>query len=381
MTTALLSATVLDRDAGQRWHGVRNLLAVRVDNLGDVLMTTPALSAIRAGLPAARLTLLSSRAGVAAARHIPEVDAAIAFDAPWVALHDASAPEPPPGEAETAMIARLAGEGFDAAVIFTVCTQSALPAALLCRLAGIPLRLGYSRENPYALLTDWLPEVDVIAEGMRHEVARQLALVAAVGLRAGDGQLHFSYRIEDVRHLQHCMRAAGHDPQWPYFVVHPGASAPSRRYPTERFAAAADLIARESGCMPVFTGSAGERALVDAARAAMKTSSISLAGEIDLGELAALIAGAEVLVANNTGPVHIAAAVATPVVDLYALTNPQHTPWRVMARVLSHDVPCRYCLKSSCPEGHHDCLRKVEPEAVAAAALELIGAGPGIPLQ
>jgi len=381
MTAAMLSESAVDRDAGQRWHRVRNLLAVRLDNLGDLLMTTPALSAIRASLPDARLTLLTSRAGAAAARHIPEVDAAIAFDAPWVTPRDPSAPEPPPGDAETEMIERLAGEGFDAAIVFTVCTQSALPAALLCRLAGIPLRLGYSRENPYALLTDWLPETDVIAAGMRHEVERQLDLVAAVGLRAGDGHLHFAYRIEHVRHLQNCMRAAGHDPQWPYFVVHPGASAPSRRYPPERFGAAADIIAAESGCTPIFTGSAGERALVEEARAAMHTRSVSLAGEIDLGELAALIAGAEVLVANNTGPVHIAAAVATPVVDLYALTNPQHTPWRVMARVLNHDVPCRYCLKSSCPEGHHDCLRKVEPETVAAAALELIGSGPGIPLQ
>jgi len=79
--------------------------------------------------------------------------------------------------------------------------------------------------------------------------------------------------------------------------------------------------------------------------------------------------------------VHIAAALGTPVVDLYALTNPQHTPWRVASRVLIHDVPCRNCLKSVCPEQHHDCLRRVEPEAVATAALELIRALPGVPLS
>jgi len=99
---------------------------------------------------------------------------------------------------------------------------------------------------------------------------------------------------------------------------------------------------------------------------------ISLAGQLDLGELAALIDAADVLVANNSGPAHLAAALATPVVDLYALTNPQHTPWLVPARVLNHPVPCRNCLKSRCPEGHHDCLRRVAPEDVAGAAIELL---------
>jgi ADP-heptose:LPS heptosyltransferase len=79
-----------------------------------------------------------------------------------------------------------------------------------------------------------------------------------------------------------------------------------------------------------------------------------------------------VLITNNTGPAHIAAAVGTPVVDVYALTNPQHTPWRVSSRVLSFDVPCKNCFKSVCPHGHNDCLRRIEPEAVARAAFELL---------
>ncbi len=370
-----------DGAAVVRWRGVRNLLAVRLDNLGDLLMTTPALAAVRNSLPAARITVLSSPSGAAAARHVPGVDAVIPFVAPWVSPRDDEAAAGELGENELRMAILLAEQRFDAAIIFTVCTQSALPAALLCRLAGIPLRLAYSRENPYGLLTDWLPEQDFIGDGMRHEVERQIDLVAAVGFRAADPRLQFSYRIEHVRRLQEIMLLAGHDPLRPYFVVHPGASAPSRRYPAVHFGVAADIIARESGCTAIYTGSDGEQALVEEARAVMGELSVSLAGQLDLGELAALIAGAEVVVANNTGPVHIAAAVSTPVVDLYALTNPQHTPWRVAAQVLSHEVPCRWCLKSECPEGHHDCLRKVEPEQVAEAALELMGAGPGIPLQ
>jgi len=104
----------------------------------------------------------------------------------------------------------------------------------------------------------------------------------------------------------------------------------------------------------------------------MGVPSDSLAGDLRLSDLAALLSAAPLLLSNNTGPVHIAAAVGTPVVDLYALTNPQHTPWQVAARVLNHDVPCRNCYKSVCPAGHHDCLRKVAPQTVAAAALELL---------
>ena len=105
----------------------------------------------------------------------------------------------------------------------------------------------------------------------------------------------------------------------------------------------------------------------------MSSPSISLAGRLSVAVLGALIAEADLLVSNNTGPAHIAAAVNTPVVDLYALTNPQHTPWRVRSVVLSHRVPCRYCLKSVCPEGHNDCLRAIPPSSVVQAALSLLG--------
>ena len=100
----------------------------------------------------------------------------------------------------------------------------------------------------------------------------------------------------------------------------------------------------------------------------MEAPSHSLAGQLGLADLAALIALAPVLVTNNTGPAHVAAAVGTPVVDLYALTNPQHTPWGVPSRVLFHDVPCKFCYKSVCPERHHDCLARCRRRRWSRAA-------------
>lgn len=122
----------------------------------------------------------------------------------------------------------------------------------------------------------------------------------------------------------------------------------------------------------IFTGDESEQALIDGIREMLPGTSHSFAGELNLGELGALIALAPLLIVNNTGPAHIAAALGTPVVNQYALTNPQHRPWQVASRVLSHDVPCKYCYQSVCPWGHHACLAQVPPEAVYAAVCELL---------
>jgi ADP-heptose:LPS heptosyltransferase len=100
--------------------------------------------------------------------------------------------------------------------------------------------------------------------------------------------------------------------------------------------------------------------------------SVSLAGRLDLAELAAVLDRAAVLLCGNTGSAHLAAAVGTPVVDLYALTNPQHTPWHVPTSVLFSDVPCRWCYSSVCPEGHHRCLRDVTPGQATRAVMTLL---------
>lgn len=362
-------------EASRRWRSVRRVLAIRLDNLGDLLMTTPALAAIHESVPGARIALLTSPSAAALARELPSVDAVLSADAPWIKSGEAALAADPPGASERALLARLHDEAFDAAVIFTVCTQSALPAALLCRMAGIPLRLAHARENPYGLLSDWVPETDRVEDGMRHEVERQLALVAAVGWHTEDTRLRLAPGEASRARAAALLEAAGIGRGVPYVVVHPGASAPSRRWPATRFGAVAHTIAQASGAAIVFTGARTEHALIEQARLEMGSPSVSLEGELGVGELAALIGGARLVLANNSGPAHIAAAMGTPVVVLYAQTNPQHTPWRVASRVMFHPVPCRHCLKSVCPLGHHDCLMQVAPEAVAQAALALMGEG------
>jgi lipopolysaccharide heptosyltransferase II len=347
------------------WANATRILCVRLDNMGDVLMTTPALRALKHSAPQRHLTLLASRTGAAAADFVDEIDDAIVYAAPWMKQERAE-----PGSV-LPMAQMLRRQAFDAAVIFTVYSQSPLPAAMLCGAAGIPLRLAHCRENPYSLLSDWLPEIEPQG-GVRHEVQRQLDLVAHIGAHTSNTRLSLSLPPHASAWAQHRLRTLGIDPGGAWILIHPGATAPSRRYPPELWAQAARRLALEHGCPIVFAGSDGEAELVRAIQAEMRVDSLSLCGELDLARLGAIIALAPVLLCNNSAPAHIAAATGTPVVDLYALTNPQHTPWQVAHRVLFHDVPCRFCYRSTCPQGHHACLRNVDPAAVAAAGSALL---------
>lgn len=347
------------------WADARRILCVRADGIGDVAMTAPAIHALASARPDRSITVLASPHGAEIARLLPGVDDVIVCRAPWAGVTDGADPAH-----DSATIDAIRAGGFDAAVIFTVHTQSALPAATWCRLAGIPLRLAHSRENPYALLTDWVPEPE-IDEPTRHETVRQLDLVAHVGAPPA-GPVRLTPEAASLERAVAALHAAGVDPSRGWIAVHPGASAPSRRYPADAFATAADLLIDE-GRQVVITCGPADAAVVDEMVASMRSTPAVLRDVRALGDLLAVLSLADVLVSNNTGPAHLAALVGTPVVDLYALTNLQHAPWGVPHRLLFHDVPCRGCLRSVCPEGHHLCLRGVPPEAVVRAVRELTG--------
>jgi lipopolysaccharide heptosyltransferase II len=347
------------------WHHAKNILCIRLDSLGDVLMMTPAIRALKYSASQRHITLLSSTCGASVAPFIPEIDDTITYAAPWMKSSSAHTPE-----TDSTMIRALQTRHFDGAVIFTTYSQSPLPAAMLCYMAEIPLRLAHCRENPYHLLTDWVRETEP-AEEIRHEVRRQLDLVKTIDCHTADESLSMHVRDDDIAWIRRLLGEIGIDPAKPWIILHPGASAASRRYPPPLWTEVARQLAQTTTCPLVFTGSEDESVLVEQIRQGLPESH-TLTGKLDLGRLAALISLAPLIISNNTGPAHIAAAVGTPIVDLYALTNPQHTPWHVASRILFHDVPCRFCYKSICPEEHHGCLAKVEPQSVVEAATELL---------
>lgn len=348
------------------WKDGLRLLCVRLDNMGDVLMTTPAFRALKTTWPATHLTLLTSSAGAAIGEFIPEVDQVISFDVPWVAGQQQQPDQ------VVALADRLRSCHFDAAILFTVQSQNPLPTAMLCYLAGIPRVLGYCRENPYHLITDWVPDPEILV-ATRHEVVRQLDLVREVGCHTANHRLSLTPPLADQQRIRQPLITAGLDFQRPWLVLHPGVSEEKRRYPAEKFVLALLPLIQDSGYQVVLTGSKSEQPLTSQIQKQLAGQSVDLAGRLSLGELAALLAEAPLLIANNTGPVHMAAALGTPVVVLYAKTNPQHTPWQVPSRVLYFDVPDSLRSKNKLLQQFPEPAEPVaSPEAIIRAVHDLM---------
>lgn len=349
------------------WKNCQSILCVRPDNMGDVLMTTPAIRAVKESVPGRHITLLTSSAGAAIAPFIPEIDDVITFDVPWVSTQVNNSPQ-----AVTDLVELLKQYRFDAAIIFTVQSQNPLPAAMVCYLAGIPHILGYCRENPYRLITDWVPDIEVLY-ATRHEVERQLNLVATIGCATINQQLSLTLTQSAEQAALQCLINTGMDLHEPWLILHAGVSEVKRQYAAQEYIRAARQLIDEFGYQIILTGSASERCYIEDIRSALGKQAYNLAGSLSLEAFIGLIAQAPVLISNNTGPVHIAAAVGTPVVVLYAMTNPQHTPWQVDSRVLYFEVPAhlrsRNVLLQQFPGVT---LPKASPDEIVRAVNEII---------
>jgi ADP-heptose:LPS heptosyltransferase len=330
---------------------VRVLIA-RLDNLGDVLLAGPAVRAVAAR--ADEVVMLCGPRGRAAAGLLPGVDRVVEWRAPWI--------DPEPDPVDRADIDRLvqtvAAAGVDRALILTSFHQSPLPLALLLRLAGVPWIGGSSDDYPGSLLDLRHRQDDDVPEA-----ARMLTLAAAAGFPApADGnRLRVRGPLPDVRAL-----TGGPG----YVVVHPGTSAPARAWPPDHCAAAVRLLAR-AGRRVVITGHRQEKDLT--ARVAGR-SGRDLGGRTGLPELAAVLAGADAVVAGNTGPAHLAAAVGTPVVSLFAPTVPaaRWAPYGVPAVLLGdRHAACAGTRARECPVPGHPCLSSVSASDVAAAVARL----------
>jgi ADP-heptose:LPS heptosyltransferase len=327
-----------------------HVLAVRLDSDGDVLLAGPAIRALAAG--AERVTLLCGPRGRAAAALLPGVDELVIWRAPWID------PEPAPVDPAdvAALVTRVRALRVDRAIVFCSFHQSPLPTAVVLRLAGVPWIAATSIDYPGALLDLRHRIGDDV-----HEVERSLDLVQAAGFDlppGDDGRL--------------AIRGAGRTPGGDYVVVHPGASVPARAWGAERHAALVDALVA-SGRRVVVTGGPSERALTALVAGPPRPHVRDLGGVTSYAGLAATLAGARAVVVGNTGPAHLAAAVGTPVVSLFAATVPA-VRWRprgVPHELLYVDVPCAGCRARVCPIAGHPCLGGVEVPDVLAAVERL----------
>lgn len=328
------------------------VLIARLDSTGDVLITGGAVRAV-AG-EAASVTMLVGPGQAEAARMLPGVDEVIEYQACWVVL------DPPPVHAPAVkrLLRRLRRGRFDLALVLTSFHQSPLPLALLLRLAGIGWVGGISEDYPGALLDlrHRLPE-DL------PEAERNLALVEAAGFTADAEGARLAVR----RPLPNSVGLTG---AGPYVVFHPGAAVEARRPAPEQARAMVDALLA-AGHRVVVTGSLAECPLTSYVAAG---GADDLGGWLDLPSLAAVLDRSECLVAPNTGPAHLAAAVGTPVVSLFAPVVPadRWRPYGVPSVLLGNQsAACRNTRARECPTPGHPCLGSITPAAVVDAVARL----------
>jgi ADP-heptose:LPS heptosyltransferase len=208
---------------------------------------------------------------------------------------------------------------------------------MLAYLAGIPDRLAYCRENPYELLTVWVPDREPYSL-INHQVLRDIELVAHVGATVKNDELvldvPYSSHVAMQKKLQHINFELTNN----WMIVHPAASEIKREYPADEFRKILHKIVNDLGTRIIFTGTASQKMLIETLRSGIEHRSVSAAGLLAIDEFIALIDIAPVVLSVNTATVHIAAALKSPVVVLYAMTNPQHTPWKVSSKVFHYPV-------------------------------------------
>lgn len=335
-------------DAARHGH----VLCVRLDSLGDVLLTGGAVRAVAGA--ARRVTMLVAPGQTAAAELLPGVDDVVTFDAPWVPLE----PRPVSPRSTRRLVATLRRRRIDAAIIFTSFHQSALPMALLLRLAGIRWIGAISDDYPGSLLDlrHRLPE-DL------PEAERGLSLVRAAGFHADPAAAGLAVR----RPLP---AAPPGLPDHSYVVVHPGAAVPARRPSSSTSRTVVEALTA-AGWPVVVTGSVAERGLTADVTAG---AGIDAGGRMTLAELAGVLDRAAVVVAPNTGPAHLAAAVGTPVVSLHAPVVPfdQWRPYGVPVVALGdQQAACRLTRSRVCPVPGHPCLDSISADDVVTAVSSL----------
>ena len=347
-----------------RHHRRDTILAVRPDGLGDVLLTGPAVRALAAD--GQEVSFLAGPAGAEAAALLPGVTRVLAEALPWI--------DPEPAAVARGQIRRLVRAVRRVrpaeAVVFTSFHQSPLPTALVLRMAGVRRISAISEDYPGSLLD------------VRHqltadipEARRNLSLAQAAGFRLPPGDpatLALTGPLPDTRSLTGGGR---------YIVLHPGASVPARRSSAARTAVLITALA-DAGHRVLVTGSAEESQLAGrdpAGRGHRADRVVNLCGRTDLPQLASVLAGADVAVAPNTGAAHLAAAVGTPIVSLFAPVVPaaRWAPYGVPAVLLGdQSAPCAGSRARACPVPGHPCLDGIEPSAVVAAVAALTRGAP-----
>jgi len=323
--------------------------------LGDAVLAIPAMKAVRSRFPDAEITV---------------------FVRPWVAGIFSSAPfvdrvwsEPrPSGIVEWNRITReIRAREFDLAVLL----PNSFESALMMFLSGVPERLGYTTDGRGWLLTDAVePSTET-----RHQMFYYLDLVKALAANVESPSIEIQATSEERTTARRLLSADGIGAQESFLVLNPGAAyGAAKRWDEDRFAVVADTLAHDLRIAIAIVGSANERSIADEIRANLKTKCAVLSGKTSLETLIGVLAESSLMITNDSGPMHIAAALGTPTVAVFGSTDERVTaPLGLRTRVVKHPVECSPCLLRECPIDHR-CMKRISADDVYRAARELLNA-------
>lgn len=332
-------------------QNIRRILVRTTNWIGDAVMTTPAMGAIRAAFPAAEIVVAASPLVAELFRHHPYCDRVLVFDkkGPHRGLRG---------------LLRFAGalrrERFDLAILL----QNAVEAAVLSFLAGIPQRAGYRTDGRRLLLSHGVPVGD--AERRLHHTAYYLRMLESLGIRGGDACLRLECTAEEAS------RARATLGEGAFVALNPGAAYGSaKRWVPERFAAVGDRLAEEFGVRVVLTGGPGETEIGRDIEAAMSSRPLNLIGRTTVREMMAVLSHCRLMITNDSGPMHVAAALGVPIAAIFGPTDHTTTsPLAASCRIIRKEIDCAPCLLRQCPTDHR-CMEAVTVDDVIAAAREL----------
>ena len=338
---------------------------MRVPNwLGDAVLSTPALEVLKNNYAHAHLTVLARETVKEVFQANPAVGEIITI---------------PVGRGYRQAGKRLRGKEFDSGILFT----NSFSSALIFYLAGIPRRIGYATDGRSLLLTGRMRRRPDFRK--EHQVNYYLHLAEEASDGSGPRQIASAGQkpliwnvtgVEDER-AEGLLRNAGVSVRHGLIGINPGATyGRAKRWFPDRFADLGDRISERYGVRIIIFGSSEDRAVADSVVSLMRTKPVNLAGQTNLRELAALLRRCALFITNDTGTMHVAAAVRIPTVAIFGSTEPVRTgPWGEGHIIVREGVPCSPCLQKECPRGDYLCFTKITVEDVLKAAEKQLARG------
>ncbi|MFC1821287.1 lipopolysaccharide heptosyltransferase II [Thermodesulfobacteriota bacterium] len=330
---------------------IQNVLVRATNWVGDVVMTIPALEAVKENFPDAALSVLAKPWVAPLLENLPYVNEVVLY------RKGNGIPAGLIGTIKTA--AGLRKSKYDLAILF----QNAFEAAMLTYFAGIEFRVGYNTDGRSFLLSHAVVRDDEILK--IHQVEYYLNILRAMGWKAPSRDPSLAIAETDRVAVRRLLSSHGIESGNYLLGLSPGAIfGPAKRWPPERFALIGDRAVERWGAKVIIFGSRKEEEVCMAVSRSMQNPALNLCGMTSLGEAMALIKSCDLFVTNDSGLMHVAAAFNIPMIAIFGSTDSVATgPRSRNARVVQNMMDCAPCLKPECPR-EYECLTSIEPEKI-----------------